>query len=229
MGVWDWGKWRVKEDIQGPQSNWVLGLGLAGRERGQGVEELEPCLDLGKPSLEGWSKRSYPELLKRRAYLESERQQTVCPCQKLTEECSQHHGMAAPSLRARLAPFVNIRLGDVWEHSRSIPVQHGPLGLDKVRVGTLKTWEATRDSGDISMMSASPLEVARSQETLPVASERHGQALSPKIMSTVLTYSVEEASPVHICFLFFFFPEGSQNRLSLLRPTDSLHSQVPKA
>lgn len=79
------------------------------------------------------------------------------------------------------------------------------------------------------MMSASPLEVARSQETLPVASERHGQALSPEVLSTVLTYSVKEASPVHICFPFFFFPEGSQNRLSLLRPTDSLHSQVPKA
>lgn len=111
--------------------------------------------------------------------------------------------MAAPSFRARLAPFVNIRLGDVWEHSRSIPVQHGPLGLDKVRGGILKTWEATRDSGDNSM-SASPLKVARSQEKLPVASERHGQALSPEVLSTVLTYSVEKASAVHICFLFFF-------------------------
>lgn len=138
--------------------------------------------------------------------------------------------MAAPSSGARLALFVNIRLGDVWEHSRSIPVQHGPSGLDKVRVGTLKTWEATRDSGDISMMSASPLEVARSQEKLPVASESQGQALSPEVLSTVLTYSVEDASPVHMYFfVLFFFPEGSQNRLSLLRPTDSLHSQVPKA
>lgn len=82
--------------------------------------------------------------------------------------------------------------------------------MDKVRVGTLKT----RDSGDISM-SASPLEVARSQEKLPVASERHGQALSPEVLSTILTYSVEDASPVHMYFLFFF-SRGSQNRLSLL-------------
>lgn len=40
---------------------------------------------------------------------------------KLTEECSEHRGMAAPSSEARLAPFVNIRLGDVREHSRSKP------------------------------------------------------------------------------------------------------------
>ena len=65
-----------KGNIQGPQSNsfWVLGLGLAGEERGQAWRseaELHP--DLEHPCLEGWSKRSYPKPLKRRAYLESEK------------------------------------------------------------------------------------------------------------------------------------------------------------
>lgn len=111
------------------------------------MTELELNPDLGQPSLEGRSNRSYPELLKRQAYLESEKdnKQTLCPCKKLTEGCSQHRGMAAPSSAARLAPFVNIRLGDVWEHSSS-NTQRGPLGWDKVRVGSLMTREATRNS-----------------------------------------------------------------------------------
>lgn len=65
-----------KENIQGPQSNsfWVLGLGLAGEERGQAWRsEAELHQDLEHPCLEGWSKRSYPKPLKRRAYLESEK------------------------------------------------------------------------------------------------------------------------------------------------------------
>lgn len=79
-----------KENIQGPQSNFLLGSGTGfsrGRERRQAwrseATELELHPDIGQPSLEGWSKRSYPEPLKRLAYLESEkRQQTLCPCKK---------------------------------------------------------------------------------------------------------------------------------------------------
>lgn len=37
------------------------------------MTELELNPDLGQPSLEGRSNRSYPELLKRQAYLESEK------------------------------------------------------------------------------------------------------------------------------------------------------------
>lgn len=118
-----------KENIQGPQSNFLLGSGTGfsrGRERRQAwrseATELELHPDIGQPSLEGWSKRSYPEPLKRLAYLESEKDnRPSAHAKKRMEECSEHRGMAAPSSGARLAPFVNIRLGDVWEHSRSIP------------------------------------------------------------------------------------------------------------
>lgn len=83
---------------------------------------------------------------------------------------------------------------------------------------------------DIYMMSAAPLEVARSQEKLSLASERHGQAQNPEVLSTVLPRSAEDASPLQMhFFVVVLFPEGSQNRLSLLRPTDPLHPQVPKA
>lgn len=74
----------------------VLGLGLAGEERGQVWRNEEMVLglhpDLGPPGLEGRSKSpkpvTHPEPLKR--------QQTHCPCGKLTEECSQHHGNGSP-------------------------------------------------------------------------------------------------------------------------------------
>lgn len=58
---------------------------------------------------------------------------------------------------------------------------------------------------DIYMMPASPLEVARSQEKLSLTSERHGQALNPEVLSTVVTCSVEDASPAHMYFFLFFF------------------------
>lgn len=75
-------------------------------------------------------------------------------------------------------------------------------------------------------MLVSPLEVARSQEKPSLASERHGQALNPKILSIALTCPMEDASPVHMHFV----PSQWEVRMGfLLRLTDPLHSQVPKA
>ena len=76
-------------------------------------------------------------------------------------------------------------------------------------------------------MSASPLEIDRSQEKPSLASKRHRQALNPEVLSTVPTSSVKDASPMYT--IFFFFPRESQNGLSLLGLSDLLPSQVPKA
>lgn len=77
-------------------SFWALGLGLAGEERGPVWKSEEMVLGLhpdhGQPGLEGRSESpkpvTHPEPLKR--------QQALCPCGKLTEECSQHHGNGSP-------------------------------------------------------------------------------------------------------------------------------------
>lgn len=76
------------------------------------------------------------------------------------------------------------------------------------------------------MKSASPLEVARSQEKPPLASKRHRQALNPEVLSTVPTSSVKDASPVYT--ILFFSQRKSAWSLSLLGLTDLLHCQVPK-
>lgn len=75
-------------------------------------------------------------------------------------------------------------------------------------------------------MSASPLEVARSQEKPSLASKRHRQALNPEVLSTDPTSSVKDASPMYT--IFFFSPRGSHYGLSLLGLIDLLHCQVPK-
>lgn len=85
-------------NVQGPQSKFLLGswARLAGEERGPVWKSKEMVLglhpDLGQPGLEGRSKSpkpvTHPEPLKR--------QQALCPCGKLTEECSQHHGKGSP-------------------------------------------------------------------------------------------------------------------------------------
>lgn len=97
---------------------------------------------------------------------------------KLTEECSEHRGMAAPSSEARLAPFVNIRLGDVREHRRSKPNMDHSVWTKSLREPKDLLPETHRGprGGGIYMMAAAPLEVTRSQEKLSLASERHGQA-----------------------------------------------------
>lgn len=82
---------------------------------------------------------------------------------------------------------------------------------------------------DIYMLSASPLEVARSQEKPSLASERHGQALNPEVLGTVLTSSVEDTSSMHMVLFLFLFFQREVRMGSLLRLTDHLHSQVPKA
>lgn len=57
---------------------------------------------------------------------------------------------------------------------------------------------------DNYMTSVSPLEVARSQEKPSLASKRHRQAPNPEVLSTVLTSSVKDASPM---YTIFFSPE----------------------